>query len=125
MNAHDPATPSTIQIKEGGQFVHWHGETTPVSTVFRDVRIVWRWDGNDWSQSYIPVINSGAFDLEDNDFLWVVSPRAFTITLEPEPDIRAHHCSLHGRRLRSGRVGQLSAPRPPMPHRPGRSRTMS
>ena len=84
--AHDPATPNTIQIKEGGQYIHWHGQTTPVATVFRDVTVVWRWDGSEWSQAYIPLINRGAFDLEENDFLWVVSPSAHTITLEPEPD---------------------------------------
>ena len=84
-NAHDPATPNAIQIKEGGQFIHWHGQTTSVSMVFRDVTIVWRWDGSEWSQSYIPLINSGVFDLEEDDFLWVVSPRAYTITLESEP----------------------------------------
>lgn len=81
--AHDPATPSTIQIKEGGQFIHWHGPTTPVMTAFRDVTIVWRWDGSAWSNAYIPRINRGAFDLEENDFLWVVSPYALTIRLEP------------------------------------------
>ncbi len=84
--AHGPTTPSTIQIREGGQFVHWHGQTTPVATIFRDVTIVWRWDGSEWSQAYIPRMNRRAFDLEDGDFLWVVSPRAYTITLESEPD---------------------------------------
>ncbi len=60
-----------------------------MATVFRDVTIVWRWDGSDWSGVYIPLINSGAFDLEENDFLWVVSRTAHTITLPtsaPTPD---------------------------------------
>ena len=91
--AHDPVTPNTIQIKVGGQFHHWHGPTTPVATVFRDVTIVWRWDGSAWSQAYIPRINRGTFDLEEDDFLWVVAPRAFTITLEPDPVLTAAPCT--------------------------------
>ncbi len=83
--AHDPPAPQTIQLKEGGQFLHWHSPATPVATVFHDVTIVWRWDGRAWSHSYIPGI-SPSFDLEADDFLWVVSPRAQTIPLEPAPD---------------------------------------
>ena len=56
-----------------------------MATVFHDVTIVWRWDGRAWSHSYIPGI-SPSFDLEADDFLWVVSPRAQTIPLEPAPD---------------------------------------
>ena len=73
--AHDPPAPQTIQLKEGGQFLHWHSPATPVATVFHDVTIVWRWDDRAWSHSYIPGI-SPSFDLEADDFLWVVSPRA-------------------------------------------------
>ena len=91
--AHDPPAPQTIQLREGGQFIHWHGQTTPVATVFRDVTIVWRWDGSAWSQAYISRINRGAFDVEDDDFLWVVSPRAFTITLEPDPGLTGAPCT--------------------------------
>ena len=83
--AHDLPAPQTIQLKEGGQFLHWHSPATPVATVFHDVTIVWRWDGRAWSHSYIPGI-SPSFDLEADDFLWVVSPRAQTIPLEPAPD---------------------------------------
>ena len=91
--AHGPAVPRTIKIEEGGQFIHWHGPTTPVATVFRDVTIVWRWDGSAWSQAYLPQRNRGAFDLEENDFLWVVSPGTFTIALEPDPVLTAVPCT--------------------------------
>ena len=82
--ASDPG-PITLTLRQGGDLVPVpEGTPTTADALFRgtDVTIVWKYNRETrlWDLSYLPALGSRNFPVEHGDVLWVVTPRALTVT---------------------------------------------
>ena len=79
-----------LALRQGGDFVAMPaGANTTVVDLFggTDVTIVWKYNRatRAWDLFYIPARNRNNFAITAEDLLWVVSPRAQTLTVEGTP----------------------------------------
>ena len=74
----------TIAVQAGGQMVLADFTTTAAET-FTTVTSVSLWDGQAWSLIYRPSTGSTDFPIKPGNWLWIVSPRAQTITIAAPP----------------------------------------
>ena len=81
-----------LALPQGGDFVVVPaGASTTVVDLFggTDVTIVWKYNRatRAWDLFYIPARNRNTFAITAGDLLWVVSPRAQTLTVEGTPSL--------------------------------------
>ena len=79
------AGPITLTLRAGGDLVPVPaGTPTTAADLFggTDVTIVWQYNRatRAWDRSYLPALGSGGFPIAGGDVLWVVAPRALTVT---------------------------------------------
>ena len=84
------AGPITLPLREGGDIVLLPaGVSTTAARLFggTDVTVVWKYNRptQAWDLSYLPALGFGGFPIEAGDVLWVVAPRAQTLTVEGTP----------------------------------------
>ncbi len=82
--------PITLNLREGGDLVVVPaGAATTAADLFggTDVAIVWQYNraSRAWDRSYLPALGGGGFPIAGGDVLWVVSPRAQTLTVAGRP----------------------------------------
>ncbi|MCY3886603.1 MAG: YbaY family lipoprotein [Chloroflexi bacterium] len=79
------AGPITLDLQAGGDLVVVPaGTPTTAAALFdgTDVAVVWQYNRatRAWDRAYLPALGTGDFPIAPGDVLWVVAPRALTVT---------------------------------------------